>query len=313
MLPDPREFDDLLFDPEMGHVVREPTGKGYGYWVGGHKAFYDQASKQFVIFYRERTPLETGRGGRCAVAVGNDGITFDEVWSADKEAFAASSIEVGNPIRSPDGDWRLYISYEVAGARYWRIDLVTGNSLENLNVQGRRTVFQPSDFGFGSLKDPVVYLRDGRWWVYLAGPARERIPRTAKKIFASPLDATLLGRSDDGLYFPELEWAFEAPGSDTWHGRRARINSVISTDNGWLALYDGGRTFYDTYEEWCGLAWSDDGVRFERLEQEEPWVRSPYGCVRYVFALEQPSAIYFYYEFTRVDGSHDLRVSVVNR
>ena len=136
MLPDPREFDDLLFDPEMGHVVREPTGTGYGYWVGGHKVFYDQASKQFVIFYRERTPLETGRGGRCAVAVGSDGITFEEVWTADKEAFAASSIEVGNPIRSPDGDWRLYISYEVAGARYWRIDLVRGNSLENLNVQG---------------------------------------------------------------------------------------------------------------------------------------------------------------------------------
>ena len=61
MLPDPHEFDDLLFDPEMGHVVREPTGKGYGYWVGGHKVFYAQASKQFVIFYRERTPLETGR------------------------------------------------------------------------------------------------------------------------------------------------------------------------------------------------------------------------------------------------------------
>jgi hypothetical protein len=257
--------------------------------------------------------LENGRGGRCAVAVGGDGITFEEVWTADKEAFAASSIEVGNPIRSPDGDWRLYISYEVAGARYWRIDLVRGNSLENLNVQGRRTVFQPSDFGFRSLKDPVVYLRDGRWWVYLAGPARERLSRKAEQVFASPLDATLLGRSDDGLYFSELEWAFEAPGTDTWHGRRARINSVISTDNGWLALYDGGRTFYDTYEEWCGLAWSDDGTRFERLEQEEPWVRSPYGCVRYVFALERPSAIYFYYEFTRVDGSHDLRVSVVNR
>ena len=313
MLPDPREFDDLWFDPEMGQIVREPAGNGYGYWVGGHKAFYDQVSEQFVIFYRERSPLETGRGSRCAIAVGKDGVTFEEVWAANKEAFAASSIEVGHPVRSPDGDWRLYISYEVAGARYWRIDMLKGESLESLDVQGRRTVFQPTDFGLGSLKDPVVYLRDGRWWVYVAGPARERHPRRGRRVRANALDATLLGRSDDGLYFPELEWAFEAPGTDTWHGRRARINSVISYDNGWLALYDGGHTFYDTYEEWCGLAWSDDGVRFERLDQQKPWVRSPYGCVRYVFALEQPSAIYFYYEYTRADGSHDLRVSVVKR
>ena len=313
MLPDPREFDDMLFDPQAGHIVREPTGDGYGYWVGGHKVFYDQESEQFVIFYRERTPLEADRGGRCAVAVSTDGLTFEEVWTANKEAFAASSIEVGHPIRSLEGDWRLYISYEVAGARSWRVDLLRGDSLESIDVQGRRTVFQPSDYGFRSLKDPVVYLRDGRWWVYIAGPARERLPRKGRHVFASPLDATLLGRSDDGLYFPELEWVFEAPGTDTWHGRRARINSVISRDNGWLAFYDGGRTFYDTYEEWCGLAWSDDGVRFERLEQQRPWVRSPYGCVRYVFALERPSEIYFYYEYTRVDGSHDLRVSVVNR
>ena len=247
------------------------------------------------------------------MAVSSDGLTFEEVWTADKEAFAASSIEVGHPIRSLEGDWRLYISYEVAGAGYWRVDLLRGDSLASFDVQGRRTVFQPGDFGLRSLKDPVVYLRDGRWWVYIAGPARERLPRKGSQVFASPLDATLLGRSDDGLYFPELEWVFEAPGTDTWHGRRARINSVISRDNGWLAFYDGGRTFYDTYEEWCGLAWSDDGVRFERMEQHQPWVRSPYGCVRYVFALERPSEIYFYYEYTRADGSHDLRASVVNR
>ena len=313
MLPKPREFDDMLFDPQTGHVVREPTVEGYGYWVGGHKVYFDQTSEQFVIFYRERTPLETGRGGRCAVAVSSDGLTFEEVWTADKEAFAASSIEVGHPIRSLEGDWRLYISYEVAGAGYWRVDLLRGESLASLDVQGRRTVFQPGDFGLRSLKDPVVYLRDGRWWGYIAGPARERLPRKDRRVSASPLDATLLGRSDDGLYFPELEWVFEAPGTDTWHGRRARINSVISRDNGWLAFYDGGRTFYDTYEEWCGLAWSDDGVRFERMEQHQPWVRSPYGCVRYVFALERPSEIYFYYEYTRADGSHDLRASVVNR
>ena len=75
----------------------------------------------------------------------------------------------------------------------------------------------------------------------------------------------------------------------------------------------GGRSFYDTYEEWCGLAWSDDGERYERLDQDAPWVRSEHGCVRYVYALERENSVYFYYEYTLADGSHDLRVSRVAR
>ena len=313
-LPAASRFDDLRFDPEAGDVVREPPGTGYGFWAGGHKVFYDPAAAQFVLFYRERTPLELGRGGRCAVAVSDDGVVFEDVWSADKAEFAASSIEVGHCVRDPSGEWRLYVSYEVASAGYWRIDVVRGETLESLDTQGRRTVLQPQTFGFRSLKDPVVELTsDGRYRMWLAGPSRSSPLRDADTVTAAALEATLLAESDDGIYFPELRWVFEAPGDDSWHGRRARINSVIREGEGWLAFYDGGRTFYDTYEEWCGLAWSADGVRFERLEQPEPWVRSPHGCVRYVYALDRGSELFFYYEYTRADGSHDLRVSRVRR
>ena len=313
MLPAESEFDHLRFDPSDGTVIREPTGSGYGYWVGGHKVSYDAASGQYAIFYRERSPLEQGRGGRCAVAVGTDGIHFEDVWTATKADFAASSIEVAHPIRSPEGDWRLYVSYEVEGARYWRIDLLRGATLDSLDTQGRRTVLQPTSYGLFSLKDPVVYLRDGKWWLYMAGPGRARPQVEGDRVSPGGGDATLLGISDDGVYFDDLQWVFEAPMSNAWHGRRARINSVIRSGGGWLALYDGGRSFYDTYEEWCGLAWSADGLSFERLEQAEPWVRSPHGCVRYVYALECPGGVNFYYEYTREDGSHDLRVSRVNR
>ncbi|GIT38842.1 MAG: hypothetical protein Ct9H300mP8_00380 [Gammaproteobacteria bacterium] len=126
----------------------------------------------------------------------------------------------------------VIISYEVAGAGYLGRRPTSGEALQASTCKSAHGL-STGDFGLRSLKDPVVYLRDGRWWVYIAGPARERLPRKGAS-FCSPLDATLLGRSDDGLYFPELEWVFEAPGTDTWHGRRARINSVISRDNGWL-------------------------------------------------------------------------------
>jgi hypothetical protein len=310
-------LDWLRFDPSDGEIVRDPPGRGYGYWAGGHKAFRDPETGRVVLFYREREPLELGRGGRCAIAVSDDGVVFEDVWSADKSAFAANSIEVGHCVRDPSGEWRLYVSYEYAGAGYWRIDLMCAASLEAFDVQGRRTVFMPFDYGMRSLKDPVVYLRDGKYWIYVAGASRAR-PREDTlednaAVRASGREATLLAVSDDGIYFPELHFAFEAPNTDTWNGRRARINSVIPLNGGYLGFYDGGRTSYDMYEEWCGLAWSDDGRSFERYDQAEPWVRSPHGCVRYVYALDGPDEVLFYYEYTREDGAHELRVSRIGK
>jgi hypothetical protein len=310
-VPSPSRLDALRFDPAKGTVVREPPGIGYGYWAGGHKVFFDEEGDRLVLFYRERTPLEKGRGGRCAVAVSHDGTSFRDVWSATKEEFAASSIEVGHCVRDPAGEWRLYVSYEVEPGHYWRIDVIRAGAIEELSTQSRRTVLLPFDYWLRSLKDPVVYIQEGQYRVYMAGPSRTPPVREGNVVHAAPLDSTLLGISDDGLYFPELRFVFEAPATDTWDGRRARINSLIPMDGGYVALYDGGRTAYDNYEEWCGLAWSPDGIEFERLPSEEPWVRSPYGCVRYVYAVRVRDEILFYYEFTREDGSHDLRCSRV--
>ena len=41
-------------------------------------------------------------------------------------------------------------------------------------------------------------------------------------------------------------------------------------------------------------------------------MKSPYGSVRYVYALRIENQVFFYYEYTREDGSHDLRVSLVD-
>jgi len=302
----------LRFSPSAGNVIRRPGGSGYGYWVGGHKVSYDATTETFVLFYRTRAPLEHGRGGRCAVAVSDDGITFNDVWLATKDELDASSIEVGHCLRGLDGSWRLYVSYERAGTATWRIDVLEGTDPAQLDTQGRRTALSPSDFGLPWIKDPFVVVRDGTYWLYAAVPGRTPPQVDGNVVHAAPEDATVVATSDDGRYFPKIEYVFEAPADDSWHGRRARLNSVFPLDDGWVATYDGGRTFYDNYEEWAGLATSPDGKQWARIATEAgPWVRSPHGCVRYVYGLPHQDRILFYYEYTLPDGSHDLRVSVV--
>lgn len=302
----------LAFDPSMGTVIRTPPGSGYGFWVGGHKLSYDAETSTFALFYRSRWPLEFGRGANCAVALSSDGIEFSDVWTADKSEFAASSIEVGHCVRHSADEWRLYISYEIAGTSTWRIDVLRAAHPSQFSAQERRTVLSPGDYGLAWIKDPVVVRSSDGYRLYAAAPPPNRSPADGPVRAAQPLDATVLAESDDGLYFPDLEYVFVATGDDSWHGRRARINSIFPFDGLSLVAWDGGRTTYDNYEEWCGLATTVDGKHFDRIDTAGPWVRSPHGSVRYVYGVAVGSAVHFYYEYTRKDGSHDLRVSVVD-
>ena len=235
-----------------------------------------------------------------------DGVVFNDVWTATKDDFAANSIEEGHCVRVGD-EWRCYVSYEMRGTSTWRIDVLRAGRIEDLDVQGRRTALWPHDYGIPWIKDPFVTFVDGQTWLYAAVPPRTGPVVDGNVVHAGSLDATVLATSEDGMYFPTIEYVFEAPGDDTWHGRRARINSVIEWEDGYLAMFDGGRTFYDNYEEHAGLATSKDARTFERLT--EPWVTSPYGCVRYVCAVRAQGSVFFYFEYAREDGSHDLRVA----
>ena len=298
----------LLFDPSSSHIVRSPAGQGYGNWVGG-KVWHDPRTDTFVLFYRVRKPLEHGRAGLCGIATSSDGLHFDDVWTATKDDFNANSIEEGHAVWF-GGRWMVYVSYEIKGTSTWRIDLLEAEDLADLDTQARRTVLSPGEFGLPWIKDPYVHLMGDKLWLYAAAPPRTGPVVDGSRIYTAPMDATVLAVSDDGRYFPTIEYVFEAPGDDSWHGRRARINSMVEWDDGYLAMFDGGRTFYDNYEEHAGLATSADGLSFVR--DPEPWVTSPYGCVRYVCALRARDAIWAYFEYTREDGSHDLRAQRID-
>ena len=302
------------FDPEKGKTVLKPDGKGYGYWVGGHKVVFDPGENKFYLFYRTRKPLGKGRGGACCVAESKDGVEFATVWEADKEQFDALSIEVGSLIQDPlSGIWRLYLSYQCTDG-VWRIDLIEADHPRNFDAWHHRTVVQPQEFGLKSIKDPSVYIVGGLYYMFanvLARKVWEEDDSGGRTLYGS--DATVLLTSPDGIYFRSLRYVFEpgggAPGE--WGRFRARLNSVVYLPPVYVGFFDGGTSVYDMYEEQSGVAISHDLEHWSRVSTDKPWVASPHGCVRYIDALRVADEIWYYYEYTRKDKSHELRVSKV--
>jgi len=302
------------FDPDKGTTVFAPEGRGYGYWAGGQKVVFDPEKNKFYLYYRMRYPLGKGRGGKCCIAESDDGINFTNIWEATKDQLDAESMEVGSLIRDPNtGKWRLYISFQVRGGP-WHIDLIEADHPKHFDVWHHRTVMEAEDFGLASIKDPAVYIIGGLYVVFVCVPAPQRW-REDDSGYRHPVgdDATGIVTSPDGIYFKNFKYVFE-PGQgnpEDWGCFRSRINSIIYLPPVYIGFFDGGTTAYDRYEEWCGIATSHNLEQWTRVSTNGPWIRSPYGCIRYVDALIVKNDIWYYYEWTREDGSHELRVNKV--
>jgi hypothetical protein len=303
------------FDPEAGTTILEPEAKGYGNWVGGHSVTWDPDERKFYLYYRVRAPLGKGRGGKCRIAESDDGREFTTLLEVTKDTWAAQSIELGCLIRDPyDKGWKFYVSYQQEGGP-WRVDLIEAKSPRDLDPWHHRTVMQPEEYGLTAVKDPKAYIVGGMYYVFVDVKPRGEEFYEDEQGVRHPLasDATGLMTSADGRYFKDFRYVFEpgrgAPGD--WGMLRARINSVLYLPPVYVGLFDGGTTFYDMYEEQCGIAVSHDLENWRRVSTDKPWVKSAHGCVRYVDALIIDGRIWYYYEYTRQDGSHELRLSVV--
>ena len=143
--------------PEEGTTVLEPPAEGRGNWVGAPTVAVE--GDRFYLGYRIRTAKE--RGHEYRVAVSEDGVKFEDIWSARKEQFEANSIERGSLIRGPDGAWRLYISYEERADRRWKIDLLEAGSPDGFDPETRVRVIDPDPVGAESVKDPWAGLFGG--------------------------------------------------------------------------------------------------------------------------------------------------------
>lgn len=302
-------------DPDAGVLLREPPGSGTGFWAGAPSCVYDTVDQRFVLYYRLRKPRHLGRGGVARLAASSDGVTFEDIWELGKEEIGTESVERGCPVRLDDETFRLYFSYVDPETRRWRIDLIEGRRPEELSLHNRRKVMAPEDIGVEAVKDPFVY-RIGplhyMYFSYVPKPPHHQGPDLHREgdvfVTGGSYGATALAVSSDGYCF---DWVGEVlrPGP-SWDAYNARGTSVMRAGNVYYMFFDGAATAGDNYEESGGLASSFDLRSWHKIDLRGPRYRSPYGSVRYIEALTREHSTYYYYEWTRDDGSHELRVSV---
>ncbi|MFQ6131154.1 MAG: hypothetical protein ACE5R4_03890 [Armatimonadota bacterium] len=310
-----------LFDPEAGQTVVEPLQSGPGWWAGACSALYEEETATFYLYWRYRKPLELGRGVECHVARSDDGVHFESIWSATQQDINTPSMERAALFKAPDGTWRLYLSFVDPADSRWRTDVVAADSPADFDVSKRQRVFTAADIGAEGVKDPVVLLVGGLYHMLLsyapsprqiAAADAERMHATAD-VYNTGLTKshTGLAVSGDGFRFEWLGDVF-APRDVGWDAYAARIGSLLWLPPAWVAFYDGSAGVEENYEERTGLAVSLDLRRFHRVTYEGPLLTSPHasGSLRYVDALKVGREIYYYYEYARPDGSHELRLNV---
>ncbi len=301
------------FDPAAGITVMAPPGEGPGWWVGAPSAFW--TGNEFYLTFRTRRP-QPERGGLFQIARSEDGERVDIVAAIHKEDLGTPSIERGSILRTVDGRWRLYVSYVDPADDRWRIDLLEADRPEQFNVANRVPILSAADIGGEGIKDPWICKIDDTWQmiVSFAPTPADNVSRDAmhgsRDIYNTGTSKSLSGlaTSDDGIHWT-WHGAIFAPSASGWDAYAARINSIYLHDGVFVGLYDGSHSVRENYEERCGLASSLDLRAWTRISQNGPAVgpNGGPGSVRYAEAVQTEGWTRFFYEYTRTDGSHELR------
>jgi hypothetical protein len=290
------------FEPEEGETVLVPEAAGPGYWVGAPSVVAVDDGRRVLLSYRRRRPRDGSaeeRGHMAAIAESSDGgLTFSDIWAITKSDVGTSSLErfCLRPGASDD-DWLLYTSWEdPPSSGRWRVDVMRAAAPDQFSLASAVPVLLPGDIGVDAVKDPYVLSHDGQVLLFVS-------------TFLTPTGPapTSLATSADGTHF---SWQGEVFGvGDGWDAYQARLSSVVALPGGFLAYYDGAASAADDTEEHCGVAVSTDLRHWRRVTVEGPCLVSPYatGSLRYVEALTIGGTAWVYYEYTRPDGSHELR------
>ena len=285
-------------------TVVAPPGDGPGYWAGGPSAIFHDGA--VWLAYRLRRPVDAGRGYVNVVARSSDGYAFEVVAEVTSAQFDSASLERPALAVGPDGRWKLYVSCSTEGSKHWWIEVLDAASPERFG-SGRGRVVLPGD-GRVAWKDPVVRVDDAGWHLW---PCRHHIDPAEEADRMDSCYATSRDGFDWTVHGPALR-----PEADGWARRGVRLTAVVPGGGGpgdpaWVAFYDGRASAAENWEERTGVATAEAPDRFSALAGP-PLVAEP--SVRYLSALELPSGDWLaYYEASRPDGAHDLRVEYVPR
>jgi len=310
-----------VLDYEASVVVREPLGEGPGWWAGAPGACYDPSDDSFYLTYRIRRPrgVEPDRGAETHLARSEDGMVFEDVCVLPKAAFETTSIERCAIQRADDGAWLWFVSYVDGSDGRWRIDLLEADAPDRFDPATRTPVFTAPPLGVEGVKDP---------WVFRIGPVWYMLISYATRADESASDADMHGACD--IYNTGLTKSCSAMATSldgrTWHWQgdilhptregawdsyAARLGSVTPHGNGWLGFYDGSASVEGNYEERTGLCVSGDLFTWRSVSPDGPALVSPHGSgsLRYIDCITDGVDGYTYFESTRPDGSHELRVA----
>jgi hypothetical protein len=286
---------------EGSEVAIEAPGPGEGHWAGGPSAV--RVDDTFVLAYRLRRPLDSGRGWANVVAHSADGVRFSTIATLPREAFDCDSLERPALVRRPDGGWRIYVSCATPGTLHWRIDAIDADDPADFSPEHRRTVMAGDPVT--AYKDPVVRWDERGWhmWVCRHDVAvAEDGDRMCTEYATSP----------DGLAWTIRGTAL-APRPGAWDGRGARITAVLVDRDRSVAYYDGRATAAQNWFEQTGVAMGETFERFEAVD-DRPLAVSPFGtgALRYLDVVPLDDGGHrLYFEASRADGAHDLRTEYV--
>jgi hypothetical protein len=311
-----------LFNPEEGKTVISPLGNETGYWAGAPTVLYDDKDETFYLYYRLRNPRGHGedeRGFEVRIASSKDGENFTDVWSVHKRELNSSSIERSSLVKVSDDLYRLYISYVDPADNRWRIDVVEAETPSSFQVENRKKVLTASDRpGVEGVKDPYIVKLENKYYMYfvyakgLDSAESEEMHQTGDVhntgLAVAP---TALAISEDGLNFDWVDTVI--PVSDVgWDQYQSRLTTIIPTQHGYTVLWDGSVGVEQNYEEKMALAVSFDLRTFAKLNVDGPALQTASGkAVRYVDAIINEDSVWYYYEYTREDGAHELRLCKV--
>ncbi len=189
--------------------------------------------------------------------------------------------------------------------------------IERLDPRSRRSALLPEAIGVAGVKDPWVRRVGDAWQLFASfGP----LPAGAGSDLHVTGDALSTGRTGSltglGTSRDLVEWEWRGavlgPTPGRWDDHTARLTTAIRVGDEWVGLYDGSRV-EGNYEERCGVAVSSDLVEWRKVSVDGPAIGTASGAggVRYAELVEMPDgSVRAYYEFTREDGSHDLRTAL---
>jgi hypothetical protein len=212
-----------------------------------------------------------------------------------------------------DDGWRLYVSFVRPSDGRWRIGLIEARAIDAFDPADMTIVLDPLDLGLAAVKDPWLRRVGDGWLMFvsygnLPPSGGTSIHETGDALSTGrTISATGLATSPDGR-----RWTWDgtvlAPPASGWDAFTSRLSTAVRDGDGWLGLYDGSASLAENYEERCGLVRSDDLRHWERVSLDGPaigTVTGP-GGVRYV-EITDGGAVF--YEYTRPDGAHELRVA----